>query len=97
MLNYTLKPYSREMQNDSTNLSQKYLELEEKPKQEWLNWQEKYLILCKYEWQYWSRKEHHCHIMGKSNLHMAISAGSIAVNNYSEVQFSNDFLLKKKV
>lgn len=37
MLNYTLKPYSREMQNDSTNLSQKYLVLEEKPKQEWLN------------------------------------------------------------
>lgn len=34
--------------------------------------------------------ELHCHIMGKSNLHMAISAGNIAVNNCSEVQFSND-------
>lgn len=55
MLNHTLKSYSREMQKDSINLSQKHLVLEGKPKQEWLNWQKRDLNLCKYEWQHWSR------------------------------------------
>lgn len=29
--------------------------------------------------------------MGKGNLQMAISAGGIVQDNYSEVQFSNDY------
>lgn len=37
------------------------------------------------------KREHHCHAMGKGNLQMAISAGGIVQDNYSEVQFSNDY------
>lgn len=87
MLNYTLKSYSKEMQKDSINLSQKHLVLEGKPKQEWLNWQTKDLSLCIYEWQYWSRTRKSLSHNGEG----ATSAGSIAVNNCSEVQFSNDY------
>lgn len=79
------------MQKDTINLSQNHLVLEGKPKQEWLNWQKKSSSYANRNDNIDQEQEHYCHIMGKSNLHMAVSAGSIAVNNYSEVQFSNDY------
>lgn len=79
------------MQNDSINLSQKHLMLEGKPKRQWLNWQKKDLKYANMNDNIDQEQKHHCHLMGKSNLHMATSAGSIAVNNHSEVQFSNDY------
>lgn len=79
------------MQKGTVNLSQKHLVLEGNPMQEWLNSQKKTSSYANLNDNVDQEQEHHCHIMGKSNLQMAISAGSIVENNYSEVRFSNDY------